>query len=320
MLTPPAFISGFTDLLYILILIQMIFGMCVLTKAVLNKRDNACVMFAAICIYNLTIIQDVLLYNGIGGINLSYMSLYGNLVVIIAMPYVQAKHQADMHKKLVSYNEKLIEADKLRDKIQATEMSFLQAQIKPHFLYNALNAIANICEKDGKRAGNLIIDLALYLRRSLEFNTLYKMSTLEKELEFVDTYFNIEQARFGQKIKLIKEIGLSFDYQIPVLIMQPLIENAIRYGISKRPDGGTVIIRMFEEDEGTCIEIEDDGIGIEGEKLETLLNEERKDKGVGLLNIHNRLLRLYGRGLEIKSQVGQGTCVRIVFPKEGEQI
>lgn len=317
LLTTTAFMSNFTNYIYILIFVQMIFGMSVLIKAVLKKRDNALILFSALCVFYMTMVQDILYYKGIGGINLSYMFLYGNFVVIIAMSYMQAKQQSDNYKKLVLYNEKLIEADKLRDKIEATELSFLQAQIKPHFLYNALSAIANVCEMDGKRAGNLIIDLALYLRRSLEFNSLYKMSTIEKELEFVDNYFNIEQARFGQKIKLLKEIEVSLDYLIPVFILQPLVENAVRHGISKKLEGGTVIITMFEENEAISIEIKDDGVGIDNEILKMLLDDAGKDKRVGLINIHNRLLRLYGSGLKIESQVRQGTCVRIVIPKEG---
>jgi len=257
----------------------------------------------------------VLYYVGIGGVNISYMFLYGNFAVIIGMAFVQARQQANNYKKLILYNEKLVEEDRLKDKIMETEMSFLQAQIKPHFLYNALNAIANICEKDGKIAGRLILDLAIYLRGSLEFNHLDKMATIEKELEFIDTYFHIEQARFGQKIQLIKEIQVSSEYRLPVLIIQPLVENAVRHGISKKQVGGKVIVRLIQVKDGIEIEIKDDGIGIEEEKLKLLLNEKTKDQGVGLLNIHNRLLRLYGRGLDISSEVGIGTCVRLIIPE-----
>lgn len=312
------FMSSFSIYLYMLVLLHMIYIVSILVKAVINKRDNALLMLICICIFILTIIQDILHYKRIVGINVSNMFLYGNFVIIIAMSYVQAKKQADTHKKLVLYNENLVEADRLKDKVMSTEMSFLQAQIKPHFLYNALNAIANICEKDGKEAGKLIIDLAIYLRGSLEFNHLDKMITIEKELEFVDTYFNIEQARFGQKIQIVKEIEVPLDYQIPVLILQPLVENAVRHGISKKIDGGTVCVRMKKLDEGICIEIQDDGGGIDSEKLSMLLNEDRLDSGVGLLNIHHRLLRLYDRGLEISSELGRCTCVRLVI-KEGRK-
>jgi len=314
LVTSARFMASFTDYLYILLLVQIIYIMSVLAKAVICRRDNAVLMFSALCIFVLTMIQDILHYKGIGGMNVSYMFLYGNLAVIMAMSFVQAMQQSNTHKKLILYNENLVEADRLKDKIMATEMSFLQAQIKPHFLYNALNAIANVCEKDGKKAANLILDLAMYLRGSLVFNYLDKMSTIEKELEFLATYFNIEQARFGQKIQLLKEIESPIDYQIPVLILQPLVENAVRHGISKKIGGGTVCVKIKQTNEGMFIEIKDDGVGIEDEKLAMLLSETEISPSVGLRNIHNRLLRLYGRGLDISSEAGRGTSVRLVIP------
>jgi len=311
--TSPEFMSSYTNYIYILLLLQMLYVMGVLMKSVLRKRDNAVLMFIAICVFVMAINEDILNYKVIGSIYLSSMFLFGNFAVIMAMSYVQARQQAMNHKKLILYNENLLEADRLKDKIMATEMSFLQAQIKPHFLYNALSAIANVCDEDGKRASKLIIDLAIYLRGSLEFNNLDKMATIEKELEFVDTYFHIEQARFGQKIQLQKEIEIPFNVQIPVLILQPLVENAVRHGISKKPDGGTVTVRMKQMDENICIEIEDDGAGISDERMEGLLNGADLNQGVGILNIHNRLLKLHGRGLEISTESGC-TCVRLSIP------
>jgi len=311
--TSPEYMTFKTNYLYILLILQMLYIMGVLMKAVLRKRDNGALMFIAICVLIWAMNEDIINFILIGNINLTYMFLFGNLAVIMAMSYVQARQQATTYKKLILYNEKLLEADKLKDKIMATEMSFLQAQIKPHFLYNALSAIANVCEKDGKAAGKLIIDLAIYLRGSLGFNNLDKMTTIDKELEFVDTYFHIEQARFGQKIQLQKEIEVLLDAQIPVLILQPLVENAVRHGISKKPGGGTVLVRMKQIAENIYMEIEDDGVGISSEELAVILSESRPDQGVGLLNIHNRLLKLYGRGLEISSVSGR-TCVRLWIP------
>jgi sensor histidine kinase YesM len=314
LITDPELMSSYTNYIYLLLLLQMIYVMGVLIISVLRKRENAVLMFIAICVFIWAINEDILNYKGIGSINISCMFLLGNFAVILAMSFVQARQQAMNHKKLILYNEKLLEADKLKDKIMATEMSFLQAQIKPHFLYNALSAIANVCEKNGKQAGKLIIDLALYLRGSLEFNNLDKMVTIEKELEFVDTYFHIEQARFGQKIQLQKEIEIPPDVQIPVLILQPLVENAVRHGISKKTGGGIVTVRMKKKDENIYIEIEDDGVGISEDKLVTILSETGEGQGVGLLNIHNRLLKLYGWGLEINSEPGQ-TCVKLIIPE-----
>lgn len=314
LITSPEFMSSYTNYIYLLLLLQMLYVMGMLIKSVLRKRESAVLMFIAICVFIWAINEDILNYKGIGSINISYMFLLGNFAVILAMSFVQARQQAMNHKKLILYNEKLLEADKLKDKIMATEMSFLQAQIKPHFLYNALSAIANVCEKNGKQAGKLIIDLALYLRGSLEFNNLDKMVTIEKELEFVDTYFHIEQARFGQKIQLQKDIEIPLDVQIPVLILQPLVENAVRHGISKKTGGGFVSMRMKQKDENIYIEIEDDGVGISEDKLVTILSGTDEGQGVGLLNIHNRLLKLYGKGLEISSEQGQ-TCVKLMIPE-----
>lgn len=314
LINSPEFMTFYTNYLYILLLLQMLYIMGILMKSVLRKRDNAVIMFVAVSVLIWAMNEDIFDFTLIGNINLSCMFLVGNFIVILAMSYVQARQQAMNHKKLILYNEKLLEADSLKDQIMATKMSFLQAQIKPHFLYNALSAIANVCEKDGRQAGKLIIDLALYLRGSLKFNNLDQMATIEKELEFIDTYFNIEQARFGHKIQLHKMVEIPLDVQMPVLILQPLVENAVRHGISKSPGGGTVCVRMMQKDEYICIDIEDDGPGINGEKLAALLNGFDLDHGVGLLNIHNRLLKLYGRGLEISSEPGR-TCVNLLIPE-----
>lgn len=315
--TSPEFMSSFTGLLYILILAQMLYVIWIMIKAVVNKRDNSLIMFVAICIFILTVIQGILRYTALGRVNIHYMFIYGNFAVIMAMSIVQAREQAKTKKKLILYNETLVEADRLKNRIMETEMAFLQAQIKPHFLYNALDAIANVCEEDGEKASELIVDLSIYLRNSLEFNSLNKMVRLEKELEFVDTYFNIEQARFGQKIRLFKEVEISLDVQIPAFILEPLVENAVRHGISKRQSGGRVTIRGKQLQEGVRIEVEDDGVGIEAEKLDHLLEHDRKDQGVGIQNIHHRLLSIYGKGLEIKSEEGVGTCVIVVIPNGG---
>jgi len=318
--TTPSIMSKFNKYFFLLMGLQMLYIMGVLIKAVMQKRDNAILMFIAVGLFALATIEDGLQNRGISGMNISYMFLYGNFILIIVMSYIQAKQQANNHKKLILYNEKLVEADLLKDKIMATEMSFLQAQIKPHFLYNALNAIANVCEKDGKNAGKLIIDLAIYLRASLEFNDLDKMVTIEKALEFVDTYFNIEQARFGEKIQLIKEVEIPLNYKIPGLILQPLVENAVRHGISKKSVGGNIYIRISQTNEGIFLEIRDDGVGMKKEKVEALLIDDGIGQGVGLLNIHNRLLRLYGKGLDISSQVGEGTLVKLMIPERRKQL
>ena len=313
--TPITILTYFNKYYLFAFAIQILYIIIMIMKPVLRYRSNSILMYLAINVFIITVITDMLGNAGYGPVYINYIAVYGNFIVIMAMSYLQARQQADIHKKLVSFNEQLVEADRLRDKIMATEMSFLQAQIKPHFLNNALNAIANVCEKDGKKAAKLILDMAVYLRRSLEFNQLEKISTIEKELEFVDTYFNIEQARFGQKLQLRKQIEVSFEYPIPVLILQPLVENAVRHGISKKPGGGTVSVIITQIHEGIRIEIKDDGVGIDPAKLAKLLEVSENSKSVGLINIHSRLLRIYGKGLEISSEPGCGTSISLLIPE-----
>lgn len=223
--------------------------------------------------------------------------------------------QIDMHQKLMSNDKELFEAGKLKDKIVATEMAFLQAQIKPHFLYNALNAIANVSEKNGQEGSMLILDLAIYLRGSLAFNNLDKMVTIEKELEFVKTYFNIEQARFGEKIQLKFQIEVPYHDQIPVFILQPLVENAVRHGISKKVSGGTVSIKIVPSDQGIKVEVIDDGVGIDDEVIASILHTKGNNTGIGIINIHQRLMTLYNEGLYIESELNKGTRICFTMPQ-----
>jgi two-component system LytT family sensor kinase len=313
--------NGFS---YVLLLLQGIYILFILVKAVLHQREEARLMLTTVGLFIVSLVADSLSTHGHGLFSLSYLVLYGNLAIILAITYVHAKRQAQVSRKLALANERLIQADKIKDKILETEMSFLQAQIKPHFLYNALNVIAFISKKDGGRASQLIVDLAIYLRNSLEFNHLDKTISIEKELEFIDTYFNIEQARFGDQIRLEKSIKVPLDDRIPTLMIQPLIENAVRHGLCQTPDGGIVTLRIDRTDEGLCIEVEDDGVGFEASILGDLFSDEQNSQmfrndqtsqqGIGFKNINSRLLRLYGQSLSITSETGRGCLVRFVIP------
>lgn len=307
--TSTGFMSMFNDYFYLLLLIQIIYSLIVMFLAVVRKRENAVLIYVSISAFFFTIVLDALNYQCVGKVNISYMTLFGNLAVIIAMSAIQTMKQSKVKKTLVLYNEKLVEADALRQQIRATEFSFLQAQIKPHFLFNALSAIATVSEEDGAKGSNLITDLALYLRNSLEFNSLGKLVTLNKELEFVRTYFNIEQARFGDKIRLDCNINVSLETKIPFLILQPLVENAVRHGISKKSVGGTVKLVINPESDRILVQIIDDGLGFEVDIAESILSENRPAHGVGLININKRLLDIYGQGLSITSMKDVGTTV-----------
>lgn len=195
----------------------------------------------------------------------------------------------------------------------AAEVAFLQAQIKPHFLYNALNTIAAHCENGSQEAGNLILSLARYLRGSLCFENLHETVTLEKELALTEAYVTIEKARFPD-IQVCFQIEAPPDCLLPPVTLQPLVENAIRHGIRQKEGGGTVVLRVMQQGERLAVEVVDDGKGMAAHQIAQVLSMNGETGSVGLRNIHTRLQRLYGAGLTIESQPLEGSKVGFVLP------
>ncbi|MEN6314785.1 MAG: histidine kinase N-terminal 7TM domain-containing protein [Clostridiaceae bacterium] len=196
----------------------------------------------------------------------------------------------------------------------SNESAFLQAQIKPHFLYNALNVIAVLCRVDSEKARELILDLSNYMHHSFDFKNLEKYIAFEEELEFIQAYVRIEQARFKDRVNVIYEIDDTEGLRLSPLLLQPLVENAIRHGIRKNETGRTVVLRVKNLKEHYLIEIEDDGAGMTPEQLEAI-QQGQGSGGVGLANIQKRLRMLYGTQLFIESRQGIGTKVTMTLPK-----
>lgn len=204
-------------------------------------------------------------------------------------------------------------------KAAAAEVAFLQAQIKPHFLYNALSAIENECHKDSDKAGRLITDLIFYLRSSFQFGNLDRFTTLESELQFIKNYIHIQQERFGDRINYQEIIEIPLTTQIPVLVLEPLVENAIRHGISKKLEGGSVCLNAELSDKGIRFEVRDNGVGMDKETLQSISGGKAAEKSVGLANISMRLRSIYnGRvSLNIESEHNKGTKVWFILPAQG---
>ncbi|MGZ7442337.1 ATP-binding protein [Paenibacillus sp. TH7-28] len=195
------------------------------------------------------------------------------------------------------------------------EIAFLRSQINPHFLYNALNSIAELCVQAPGQAEELTLELSRYLRGSFDFKQLVSLSTLGNELELLAAYVHIEKARFGERLEVEYEVDAEPSLQIPPLILQPLVENAIRHGLMSHLQGGKVKISVKKTSEsGIHFSVEDDGRGMSERKLKDVLSKDRYQKGVGLWNISQRLKLLYGRGISIESAEGIGTKVSFDIP------
>lgn len=198
------------------------------------------------------------------------------------------------------------------------ELKALQAQIHPHFLFNALNTISSFCRTRPQQARDLLINLSQFFRRTLKSNK--KIISLAEELEHIENYIAIEKARFGDQLEVKIDIEDELlEVQLPNFILQPLVENAVRHGVSPQPGGGKVEIIAQDNDDEVEIVIKDNGIGIENERLTEILQEGTGEgMGIGLANVNSRLEKIYNSsyGLQIESRLRKGTEIYITIPKQ----
>ena len=196
-------------------------------------------------------------------------------------------------------------------------MEALQSQINPHFLFNTLNSVASLVRFDPDTAREMIQKLSKILRRLLKKTESFV--ELREELAFIDDYLDIEVIRFGRdKLKVVKELDpASLDAIVPAMLIQPIVENSIKHGLSPKVSGGTIYLRTRVADRMLVIEVEDDGVGIVEPGSEVSeWDEPQHGTGIGMANVRERLNVLYSDAarVEVESLTGAGTIVRILLP------
>ncbi|MDI4648048.1 ATP-binding protein [Cohnella hashimotonis] len=196
------------------------------------------------------------------------------------------------------------------------EAAWLQAQIRPHFLFNTLNSIAALSEIDNEKMSELLEMFGHYLRASFDFRNSERLVPLEHELGLVRSYLYIEKQRFEDRLSIHWEVNASLNLRIPPLSIQPLVENAIRHGLLSRVEGGNLHIQVTENEHEAKISIADNGVGMDEDTVRRLM-DGRPDvsKGIGLYNTDRRLKQLYGKGLQIRSVPNQGTIIDFIVSK-----
>ena len=195
------------------------------------------------------------------------------------------------------------------------EAAWLQAQIKPHFLFNTLNSIASLAELDSERMIQLLHEFGNYLRRSFNTSNVKSLIPIEDELDLVRSYLFIEGERFGSRLSVNWELEDLTCIEVPPLSIQTLIENAVHHGILKKQTGGTITIAVENHHAHNKVSISDDGIGIAAEHLIEIFDcPNRKMEGIGLVNTNRRIHQLFGTGLEVTSNLGIGTTVSFNIP------
>ena len=188
-------------------------------------------------------------------------------------------------------------------------ISTMMSQIRPHFVYNTLGSIEQLCEIDSKKAQQLVHDFSCYLRGYFSELDQTALIPLSKEISHTEYYASIEKVRFPD-IDIVFAVQ-SDDFLLPALTIQPLVENAIRHGLMKRKQGGTVIVTTWQDEQAWYVRVKDDGVGFD---VDQLLDEHEH---IGIRNIRERLSLLCHAMVNIESEIGKGTEVTVIIPFDG---
>ena len=198
------------------------------------------------------------------------------------------------------------EAKRLEGELKNSNIVLAVSQIRAHFIFNILNAISGMCKYDPERADETVVCFSRYLRTNIDIMQEDKPVNFHVALKHLEDYVTLEQIRFEDKVKFVKDITVN-DFMIPLLVLQPIVENAIKHGVTPKSSGGTVILRTWKDEEYIYISIQDDGVGFDPDSL--------KDKtGVGLKNVRFRLEHMIDGKMTVESKIGEGTTVTIYIP------
>ena len=212
---------------------------------------------------------------------------------------------------LIRYSRQKNELEEMNTQLMLSRTTTMMSQIRSHFVFNILNAISGMCKYDPEKADDTVVRFARYLRNNIDIMEHDKNIPFATDLRQLEDYVMLEQVRFGDKLEFYTDVETD-QFMIPPLILQPVVENAIKHGISKKQSDGTIILRTRDAGENIVITVEDDGVGFDTQELS-------KEKSVGLKNIRFRLHHLVNGTLDIASEEGKGTIVTITIPKKEDE-
>ena len=291
------------DTLFFWELAQYIISITLIALCILElKKEKKCRMDVILYIcMNIAILIDM----ADVGYHMYYSGIYFKVVYVIMLiiflfsgaKQVILDHQASIKNK------------KLKQELEQSRIAVMLSQIQPHFLYNSLTSVMDLCDTNPKQAKAAIADFADYLRGNLSSLKTEKPISFRTELEHIEKYLRLEKLRFQDELQVVYDIQVQ-DFMLPALSVQPLVENAVKHGVGQKHGGGTITVHTSETEQNYIIRVTDDGVGfVEGESV--------KDGGthIGIENTKKRLDMMMNARLEMESKKGEGTTACILIPK-----
>lgn len=306
--SPTTYIPLYTGFIAFSCLI-ILAGMYVFTKALIKDWPGAQQFAYGSYMFMVGVLLDFATYFGV---------IRSKFTIAIGMSgYIIMMATALIRKNVIAQKEETrlyFEQQEALDKARLTRNDFLSSQMKPHFLYNTLNNIAENCYSDPATAKKLIAALREYMKRTLKIDSRTNLVTIDQELELVHAYTFIEETRFKG---LVVEYDLPDPLppvKIPMLSLQPLVENAIKHGVRRQPDNGKVVVKIQPIENYILFTVMDTGVGMDEEQVARLFKKPTGNKSIGMYNINYRLHELYNTGLNVTSILGEGTCISFKIP------
>ena len=229
--------------------------------------------------------------------------------IALLMVYMNIQQQRTAAQQLSTARQEQLTAA-LESELMQNRISIMLSQIQPHFLYNSLTTIVDLCDTDAQLAKRATIAFSQYLRGNMDSLRQTMPVPFPVEQKHIENYLWLEKLRFGDELTIVWDVQVT-DFKLPSLSVQPLVENAVKYGVGKKPDGGTVTIRTREFPYVYTVSVEDDGVGYN--------MQERQPDGrthIGIDNVRSRLHYMCGGALTIQSEAGKGTVATITLLKE----
>ena len=292
--------------LFVLVVLQIV----VCAKRLLVKQIVSLLLYILIP-FTMVILQVVFK----PGIGLTNIGMAISLIIIFIVNNVKITiMESELNKKVLQQNMVLLNQNKViaekKEEIENLQLNMVITQMQPHFVFNVLNIIYYLCAKDTKLAQTAIDNFSSYLRTNIDSLVSDELAPFSKELEHVKNYLDLEKLRFDEELEIEYDIGPT-DFHLPMLVVQPLVENAVKHGIAKSPNGGKLIVRTIEDYDNYYIYVIDNGVGFDTKKKPA--NDGRSH--IGVENVRVRIEKRVNGKLEIFSTKGKGTTAVITIPK-----